>query len=404
MASLNDYQTANLMVLMGANPLPNYVAARLLLKPNLPIGQSPYLYVLHTKETGPLATRLSEVLGQEGLHINVTPVPVDGTSARDIHDKVQRYAADHTSIGLNYTGGTKFMAVHAHAALRQKHKASIGSYLDARSLTMRFDRGQDYLPAVDIDLALEVPLQTLLKLHGYSLSETDRPTSVPRYPELACALAQVPVKDLRAWCDNNLRSGQDTPFRKDSDLRDGVLPTDAPFSDFIHHWAGEATLGELATKLDTKVGKLACYLDGDWLEHYTLWALQQIADGCHLHDATQNIVPRERKFQLDVVAMRGYQLFALSCSTDAGKGRLKQKLFEAYVRARQLGGDEARVALVCGASTSSRDGSPVEIQREIAEAWDAEGKICVFGAEHIPKLPERLANWIRTASRVEGGV
>ncbi|MFP4441185.1 MAG: hypothetical protein ACLFVO_28460 [Chloroflexaceae bacterium] len=52
-------------------------------------------------------------------------------------------------------------------------------------------------------------------------------------------------------------------------------------------------------------------------------------------------------FEFDVAFMRGHQLFGLSCSAMTKKPELKKKLFEAAVRAAQLGGGETCFALVC---------------------------------------------------------
>jgi hypothetical protein len=142
-----------------------------------------------------------------------------------------------------------------------------------------------------------------------------------------------------------------------------------------------------------KPKKLARWLDGIWLEHYTLWAVRQIASECYVHQAGLSFRPKERDFEFDVAAMRGYQLFALSCTTESRKGLLKGKLFEAYVRARQMGGDEARVGLVCCAAKENPDSNPSAVQREIEESWDAKGKVRVFGVEDLPDLPVHLKTW-----------
>jgi len=86
--------------------------------------------------------------------------------------------------------------------------------------------------------------------------------------------------------------------------------------------------------------------------------------------------------------MRGYQFCAIFRSTDTRKGLLKLKLFEAYVRARQLGGDEARVALVC--CSNDRHGLEHEMRRDV----DPEGRIRVFGRKHLANLAEYLREWI----------
>jgi hypothetical protein len=61
---------------------------------------------------------------------------------------------------------------------------------------------------------------------------------------------------------------------------------------------------------------------------------------------------------------------------------------EAYVRARQAGGDEARVGLVCVYK------DPKALQEEIASDLDAAGKIRVFGQEDLIPLADRIKEWL----------
>jgi hypothetical protein len=96
--------------------------------------------------------------------------------------------------------------------------------------------------------------------------------------------------------------------------------------------------------------------------------------------------------QLDVAAIRGYQLFALSCTTSDKAERSKEHLLEAYVRARQMGGDEARVGLVCCYC------DPAALQQEIEETWFTEGRVRVFGQRDLVNLPTLLQNWFETAN------
>jgi hypothetical protein len=135
------------------------------------------------------------------------------------------------------------------------------------------------------------------------------------------------------------------------------------------------------------------WLDGKWLEYHVLQVLNDLAADLALQDCAQNIETRDVQFDVDVVALRGYQLFALSCSTDETKGLLKSKLFEAYIRARQLGGDEARIGLIC---CSER---PEELEREMRRDIDPEGRIQVFGRMHLATLATHLTEWIQTRSQ-----
>ena len=61
---------------------------------------------------------------------------------------------------------------------------------------------------------------------------------------------------------------------------------------------------------------------------------------------------------------------------------------EAYVRARQAGGDEARVGLVCIYKDVQA------LQAEIASDLDAGGKIRVFGQDDLVSLEDRIREWL----------
>ena len=105
-------------------------------------------------------------------------------------------------------------------------------------------------------------------------------------------------------------------------------------------------------------------------------------------------LPVELGFEFDVIGLRGYQLFAISCANANDKETIKLKLFEVFVRARQMGGDEARIAVVCRAPAHDENRTPEAIEDEIRREWDREGKIRIFGEEHLPDLPTHLAEWV----------
>lgn len=381
MPDLSEFQTQNLFLLVGTNPLPNYVAARLLLKPG---GN---LYLVHTAKTDTIANRLIAVLKLEKNPIKILVNEAEGDNIfAQVCKYAPKYATGGHDVGLNYTGGTKTMAVHAYRAVVKGNRPdAVFTYLDARSLRMVIERQGQAALSVPVALEVKPDIQTLLALHGYTLKHDL--VQEPKWPEICQALACNGMQ-WRDWCDRNLRSGPHTPLRKKEELKKVALPCVKGIK-----WDGSSMLGELAVLWSEEVDKLAQWLDGKWLEHYTLWALKKIAPECQIHQVGMNVEPKERNFEFDVVAMRGYQLFALSCSTQSKKGELKLKLFEAYVRTRQMGGDEARVGLVCCAPKDNADSNPAAIQSEIEETWDAQGKVRVFGAEHLPELPAYLKDW-----------
>ncbi len=137
-----------------------------------------------------------------------------------------------------------------------------------------------------------------------------------------------------------------------------------------------------------------------WLEEYALECFRQVglrlplaALGSSLEYDEQNPKPGSRadSFELDVAAMYGYQLFGVSCFVSQQEKEKKSHLFEVVVRVRQLGGDEARAALVCCAD------DPRHLEEDIARKWDARDKFRVFGQDHLPNLKQELENWITYA-------
>ncbi|MCX8118671.1 MAG: DUF1887 family CARF protein [Desulfobacterota bacterium] len=378
--SHNIPQSENLFLLVGTNPLPNYVAAKLLLKPG------GHIYLFHTDETATVADRLIAALQAEKGR--VTKIEVKEAQGEEIFNKIAEHVKGKQDVGLNYTGGTKTMAVHAYRAVEEYCQGAVFSYLDARTLSMVVDQGDQPSRLFPVGLQVQPTVETLLVLHGYTLK---RPPATDVFgTEIAQTLARINCKNFRSWCDDNLRNGPDTPIRKKG-LDDLSLPN------FID-WQGARFLKDLATQWNREVIEVAKWLDGKWLEHYTLWSLQQIAKDCQIHETAMSITPKERNFEFDVVAMRGYQLFAISCTTETKRSLTKQKLFEVFVRARQMGGDEARIGLVCCApkAEDNPDSNPTAIQKEIEESWDAAGKVRVFGAEHLPNLPDHLRDWFNS--------
>ena len=405
-----DYQRQNLFILIGTNPLPNYVAVRLLLR------EDGHVYLVHSNDVNDVADNLLKTLGMDQDTARYTKVPVDESDSYNIYTQVQKFAEGKTSLGLHYTGGTKSMSVHAYRALLDRDKSTSFSYLNARDLSLVIDRPE--LDPVSIPVALEVnvSIEDLLGLHGYYLRS--EPSHEPDHFDFAQTLIQTNPEAFRAWCNQNLRNEKGN-FRPKRDLETIDLNNlHALFADPAV-WNPYKTLGDLNKAWGKRPNQIESYtakwIDGKWLEDYVLGCINEISDDCQVRETCISIEPNKgsssviRDFEIDVIAMRGYQLFALSCSTGTGKSFLKHKLFEAYIRARQMGGDEAKVALVCRAPSKTApsdanselikkhaDNCPERIQMEIEEKWDVKGKkVVVFGEEHLADLKNHLTAWFK---------
>lgn len=380
MNDFTQHRTNNLFLLVGSNPLPNYVAAKLL------TDDQTKLYLVHTTETEGKIQQLENSLGRPGPSERIK---VDNADAEDIFSRVKKCAEQcRGNIGLNYTGGTKAMAVHTYRAIQEVTKGeTIASYLDSKTLQLLIDRkGQRSIP-YPVQLEVKLSIQELLELHGYKLNKSL--TLKPFQPNFCREMVNIPAENQKSW------RGQNMPLL---DLNDPA------FDAIKKYWKDCNTLNDLAQKWGwrEKHKEFLEFLRGKWLEHYALWSVQQIGNEVNITSSALSVEAINkhkdfnRKFEIDVVAMRGYQMFALYCSVKSHKPEIKQDLFEAYVRARQIGGDEAKIAAVCYAPKNDHDHNPLQIQTELEESWEeAKGRIRVFGAEHLPRLPEYLKQWFK---------
>lgn len=408
---LAQYQVDHLILLVGGNPLPNAVAGKLLSEPGGTIT------LLHSGDTAVTAQRLANWLDQH-TQANIQFKQIDEASPHNIQQgiRAQLQAIRAERVGLHYTGGTKAMAVHAYRAVEgwNKHQTQPGySYLDARALSLIVDGLDNPVPLASV---LQLSLEDLLALHGWQLK--NNPATAPVMPQFAQVL-------LKLYSDNNLtawnewkeqelrkcrRSDRSDKWQSKTALNKMTLSwSSAPeLADLVAALQEELAQGEaLQIKAATEAGRqwgfkepedLCQWLEGGyWLESSVLEALQEIAQSRRLHNLCTSIrVPTigDKDFELDVIAIRDYRLYGFSCSTDSelvkgGRERLKLKLFEAYVRAKQLGGDEAWVALVCCADDP--DGLQAEMRRDLEAP-----QIRVFGRRHLFNLATEFARWIES--------
>lgn len=436
----SEWRTTHLVVLVGANPLPNFIAARLLL------ADGGTLHLLHSPDTCEIANRIGQRFKLFQTH--EIQDPADSTEIRTVVKGVVGECSDG-SIGLNYTGGTKAMAVHAYETISRAAPKVVLTYLDARTLSLH--RSDCVKPSPVKYAIMPRIIDDVLALHAIKLNEKHPVRRQPRRMLLNQALARahatVDGQDAyEAWCQRYLRYLPDKDLSRCRQAVAELLPELSagmtspeelcarliPALRSLHCCAGELVkkpkdfgrtpilfptdpaLREVAEVMRDlfgvqgdafdpsdvianpqveleSVGDLVKYLDGDWVEHLALAALIDNKDACRLHDWAMSMrtITDPYDFEFDVAAMQGYQLYAISCTRSADRGLCKGKLFEAYVRAAQLGGDEARVGLVCC------DKDPARLQQQVTELWRVEKqRIRVFGPRDIAHLPERFCDWL----------
>lgn len=409
MVQLGDYKADHLILLVGGNPLPNYVAARVLGKEGMAIS------LIYSEGSQPIADRLKNSL--DGTFEFTATEPVDESRASSIQGEVTRalrQSPDATTVGLHYTGGTKAMAVHAYRAVdawtKLNHR-SPSSPTWMRALTRSSSTNR---PTKCSSVTRSRSTWPICSACTGGSKQCD-PRTNPILPQTARAIAAAYAdhgKDAdqpyKHWKHAELYpkcKGDNGDWKRDKDLRqiklawpDGVLSSVA---DALRQETGQHDQAELDIEAARQTVKLSApsdfckWLDGIWLEHRVLDALMNLPDlRPNPGQALQGVKIKTDKgdFDLDVAAIFGYQLFGFTCGTAVGRGargELKLKLFEGLLRTRQIGGDQARTALICVHE------DPDGLQREARQQIDPEGQIRVFGCKQLKDLESELAHWIR---------
>lgn len=444
-SEFDKYKVDHLFLLIGENPLPNYVAAKTLLAE----GGKPYL--VFTEHTQKPAERLKDALDLSDNEM----LPLDNNESNPCEIKkrirakikeIQNHPdnAKKKQFGLNYTGGTKAMAVHAYQALLQPRLKEptykldpepIFSYLDSRNLKMLIDQPTNPVPLDIPKDKLDFSLDKLFKLHGFKLSRP--PKTEVTLPELVEAIVKH-KSEWQNWCRKVLQiearkkvelgsfKNADNETERIFELGDWKNATELraialPIQELPPAITGILKQNDmvddngcLSIKKIEETGiipkptetkkypkEICTWLEGVWLEDYVLQNLKNIQEEeKEIHQDEEKLIdelgmsfkfPENADighFEFDVAFLRGYQLFALSCTTDTEPGLCKLKLFEAYRRARQMGGDEARVALVCCYD------KPDKIKKGFMSQIP-DDKVNVFGYDDLADLSEKLKTWIQ---------
>ena len=359
-ASRNERRSEKLAVLVGSNPLPNYVAA-MVLEPR-------EVVFLYSPETQEPRDRLKTALEAKGIGAREVCID-DATDVRKIRDACKSVQVDH----LHYSGGTKPMAAHARATIELAESQS--SYLDERKGLLRFDDGYD-IALADRDLGLTPDL--VLALHGAvrigtttivegSPTESDCVSMCARIlnePALARSLFEAFRPEERG---KSIMQAKNRPWIP-SDHGIKLTVPKIPDSDWSR----------------ARYDGWDDFVTGGWLERRTASLIRSslgtlVAPEVGIHCKRDKPVATE--FEIDVTLIRGHRLYVVSCTTEHKKKALcKSKLFEVAMRARQMGGDLARSALVCLLDGSDARGSYVEqLRSDIAGVWDAPNVPRVFG-------------------------
>ena len=97
-------------------------------------------------------------------------------------------------------------------------------------------------------------------------------------------------------------------------------------------------------------------------------------------------------FELDVVTVLGYQVVVTSCATTTNEREVKIKATEAYLRAKQLGGDEARVIMLCNLTDAEAQSLENQLQDDTGSK---DVPLQVWGKETWFNLSNKFSEYLK---------
>lgn len=344
-----------LILTVGTNPLPVWVALHHL-KDKLP--NPIHVRLVHTEETRSERDRLLKYSCNVFAIDAVETVPGNPSTVRNdiTRNLMHNLPANTTCIHVHYTGGTKVMCVETVAAAETVALSEPidleTSYLDPRadSGATLVDREGNALVS-DTRKGVEPCLRRIAEINGFEIGP---------FPY------EYWDKSGNYQTSNNPAPGTLT----EGQMTDGYNA----LGRFIDE--SESHLLEYGAYAAFQHALADIYRQSPDRKNYKLFHSVYVRRS----NATDASV---KPFQLDVVAVLGYQIVVVSCTVSAKHEIVKRKGMEAILRMRQLGGVEARSIVLSGASRNAQQLIQAELKEETGhpsiplEIWGKDTWYCL---------------------------
>ncbi len=381
----------NILVLsIGSNPLPNYIVARYLLmeerndKEFLPKPDK-IVFVFSTK-TQKFKRQIVKLLKED--YSNITDelfkeinIEANHRKFGEIHnlviDEYNKIAEQDKikSIQYNYTGGTKPMVVAITEATKgfseiNNLKKIILSDLSPDKFKITLRDGKEYPYNESLIELIDIKIKKLFALHDIL-----EPTLKWQVSDFYSTNKYKYLLERRL-SDNELKKNTKDNFycywdeidslkkRDLEEVKSILISTlnDNSLKDFVDYI--KAISSNKRFKKDSKLKNIISFIRGQFLEEYIFSLLESTKEKLNITDIAWNVVSRisERDFELDIIVMRGCQVFVISCTTDSSVPICKGKAFEVNYRASLIGGGQAKSILVCLGHNNHKDKEDRNIQ------------------------------------------
>ena len=401
---------------VGTNPLPVKAAFEALCK--VWQGQPDHVYLVSSGT--PSIRKNAERLQQKGNIVAKITYIDDPSDPRKIkegivnllrqHDDGLKETANvtHLHCHLHYTGGTKAMSVHAFEAMKEwassevnegKARQASASYLDHRTHKIIDNNGNTLVE--DARYCYQPELKEVADLHGFEFVQApdDNPPQ-----NAAIELGRALIRDrsypelwnkFRDWVTSNIEGKKIKKEAKWTSNEEPFAALLAGLKERLENELGAITDGEVRVK----VGK---FITGGWLELYVFSQLKTALDSIRregfkiYHSVSTKADTWDKDFELDVVALLGYQLVVVSCKTGKSidEKAVKMAGFEVRVRSQQLGGEAAQGLVVC--FRPKEEGSTVTVQTELQQDMGTDQPpVQVWGFSELSHLRKTFEDYLR---------
>ncbi|MBN2089190.1 hypothetical protein JW964_06240 [candidate division KSB1 bacterium] len=400
----------HLALLIGTNPLPNYVTAAHLIEK---VKELKFIWLIHTAKTNDIAQRLAEVLKKKFSSIEIRFCGLEDPGKalfirKNIEELILSKISRNDKLHLNYTGGTKNMVVHGYLAFQTSDLEIENlsfSYLDTHDFNLKFDDGS--YTSDDLRKLVSIQFEDLLALHDCHKKPSEK--QIKWYDANKVIhefIEQEIILDFIKWKRDIIRPifyDQRGRLVRPNRVNRKEFRPDHPF--FINafkliknfpaeqawHFDKEENLiiPDSKSAFDDQKGDFVQgirYLDGFWLEFYIIEILARHIDkdklNLKLMANTRMVKGAARKdFEIDVMLLNGYQLCGITVTTDDSEGRCKSKAFEILHRSQQIGGEEARSILVAPLIRPVADKIEADLKVDLGGAEN----FCIAGLEDLPE-------------------
>lgn len=404
-----------LVLLVGDNPLPNYVTAKYLIQR----GELAKIVLLHSKDTVSIARNIENLLSHDGS-VEIALAELEGANDRNsILSSLERLRFNN-SVHFNYTGGTKVMAVHVYNYLKDQRNVTEFSYLDSRTYKLVYDSKKEVSLIDEVDIGIE----EMLSLHSYKLDgRVDRIS----YPETLDILESIvssgkideyvepfqkifrddihnkkitklKINSLKEHIKKHWNADKFREISKHEELCKVInsLPNELPF---LENWEYKTGFCDSLTNKKAKelLLKPLEFMDGKWGDEYVFSIISTLAEkrelkeekiGCSLKASRQD----SKEFDLDDFVIRGYLLTGISVTTSNNRAICKGKAFEVMMRTSQIGGSESKAVLL----TRLNEEDAKSLERDIQLKPGERSRLKVLSKEQWKReiLTEELEDFI----------